>query len=121
MAGQVCDIDAFDDAGVTIHAEDFAETPHTAFWVDVEDFGLCVGIDFAAAVEIFQELDFIAKFCGAFEVELFGSIEHFLAHLSEEFFSTFFEERLEASNVASIVFFADSEVARSRALLDGGQ
>ena len=83
-AAEVGDIDPFDRPRRFGQLEHLFQAGEPLFRVDVKDFGLGVGIEVAAAVERFEQLDFVAQAGGLLELQLLGGVLHFALHFGQQ-------------------------------------
>ena len=120
-AAQMCDVDPLDRPRRVFQLEHFLQAGHPLLRIDEEDFGLDVRFQFAALVERFQHLDFVAQAGRQLELQRRGRLAHLGLHFVEQRVFLALQKHPQAMDVAAIIFLRNPQIARSRTLVDRGQ
>ena len=90
--------------------------------IDEEHFGLGVRVEFAALVERFEHVDFVAQPGRPFELQVLRRRPAFpRAFAVSSVCLLAAEKHLQTVDVAAVFLLADPQIARRRALIDAGQ
>ncbi len=107
--------------GLLRQIQHFLQPGQAFLRVDVEDLGLRVRVQFAAVVERFEHVDFVAQRGGLLELQRLRRFLHLVTQLSQQPLLVAVQEHLQPLDVLAVVLLADPQIAGRGALLDGGQ
>ena len=118
LSGNVCDVDALDRPGSLFQFQNLPQPGEPLLWIDVEHLRLDVRVNFAAFIQRFQGVDFVAEFGRLLETQFTRRKEHFLAHVADQRFPVALEDPLQAANCLAILLLGDALIAGRGALFD---